>query len=234
MNAYLAVDTVTDHGSVALGTPGGVDAEVTIGRRKHAAALLPSIEHVLRMARASYADLQGIVVADGPGSFTGLRIGFATVKGIMQEYESLELRSAPSLMSLAFGMRHCANGPVCALYDALRGDVFGAVYGFSAGAVSVELNPTLGTVTQLTELCSVKPSLGVGDGAAAYATLVREWTGSEPIGPPAAVPRAAGLLGLLAVDGATTLVADPESFEPEYGRLAEAQVRLAQRQRGAG
>ncbi len=232
MSVYLAVDTVTDHGSVAIGAPGEVDAEVTIGKRRHAAALLPSIEHVLRMVGVSYAGLRGIVVADGPGSFTGLRIGFATVKGILLEHESLELRTAPSLMSLAFGMRHCAHGPIAALYDALRGDVFGAVYAFSAGAVSVELKPTLGTVTQLTELCGVKPSLGVGDGAAAYATLVRDWTGSEPIGSPAAVPRAAGLLGLLAVGGATTLVADPDSFEPEYGRLAEAQVKLEQRRRG--
>lgn len=230
MSFYLAIDTATERGSVAVGNETAVLAEVSMGNRRHASALLPAIEHSVAVAGLSYKGLTGIIVADGPGSFTGLRIGFATARGLMLDNEHLALYTAPSLMSLAFGVRQFAAGPIAALYDALRGAVFGAVYDFAGGRVATLLPPTLGTVTQLTELCGVRPSLGVGDGAALYAEQVREWTGCAAIGPPQGLPRAASLLELLAVDGARA-VQDPEGFEPEYGRLAEAEVRLAMKRR---
>ncbi len=225
MSLYLAIDTATDHGSVAVGDPTSVGVEVSIGNRRHAAALLPTIDHALGCVGASYADLVGIIVADGPGSFTGLRVGFASAKGLLLDHGHMELRTAPSLMSLAFGLRQLTEGPIAALYDALRGDVFGAVYSFTNSEAKTVLSPRLGTVTQLTELCPDRPSLGVGEGAVTYGDLVKHWTGRAGIGPPLGVPRATALLGLLAVEKATVVVENPESFEPEYGRLAEAQVR---------
>jgi tRNA threonylcarbamoyladenosine biosynthesis protein TsaB len=195
---------------------------------------MPAIAHALGVAGVSYSQLAGIVVADGPGSFTGLRIGFATAKGLMLDHDHLRLHAVPSLMSLAFGFRELADGPVAALYDAQRGDVFGAVYGFEEGTANVYLQPTLGSVTQLTELCARKPTLGVGDGAVVHGELVHGWTGRSAIGPPLGVPRAASLLGLMAVAGAAAVVEEPEAFEPEYGRLAEALVRLEAKQRGSG
>jgi hypothetical protein len=62
-----------------------------------------------------------------------------------------------------------------------------------------------------------------------------DWSGRDPIGPPDFVPRAASLLGLLTLHGATRVVEDTAAFEPDYGRLAEAQVRLERaRQTQAG
>lgn len=226
MTLYLALDTATDCGSVAIGQPGQVAAELVVANRRHSAALMPGVEEVLRLAGATYADLSGIVVADGPGSFTGLRIGFATVKGILREHERLSLVTAPSLLSTAWGAAAFHAGPIAALYDALRGELFGAVYTFEASRVIRKLAPTLGTVSRLAEQSSATPTLAVGDGAVLHADAVREWTGRDPVGPLAgAVPRAGALLGLLAVEGATTAVDDPVLFEPAYGRLAEAQVR---------
>lgn len=224
MRVHLALDTATPFGSVAVGTSQGAIAEASIGHRRHAAATLPAVEEVLRLAGAQFADVEGIVLADGPGSFTGLRIGFATAKGVLHQHPTLTLRLVPSLLALAWGARPFAEGPVAAVYDALRGDVFAAVYGFGGGLVETLLAPRLMTPAELTGAVP-RPAIAVGDGAAVYASLMLQWTGRPPVGPPAAVPRAAALLELLGVPGATTLVEDPGGVEPTYGRVAEAQAR---------
>ena len=225
MSRYLALETATDSGSVAVGEPGGVAAEVVVSDRRHASAIVPAIEHVMNLAGVEYGDLSGIVLGDGPGSFTGLRIGFATAKGILSEFDDLTLHVTPSLLATAWRFNFVEPGPIAALYDALRGEVFAAVYRFSPAAVVTELAPRLTTVTQLTELAGVVPTLAVGNGAVVNDAVMRRWTGSDPVGPPAAMPRAGALLELLAVEGATKTVDDLASLEPEYGRLAEAQVR---------
>jgi tRNA threonylcarbamoyl adenosine modification protein YeaZ len=223
---FLAIDTATDYGSVAVGEPGAVGSEHKLEKRRHAADLMPTAVKALSEVGRHFGDLTGIVVADGPGSFTGLRIGLSTAKGILRECPSVQLLTAPSLLGLAYGARRMADGPIAALYDALRGDVFGAVYRFQSGSVTCELAPTLGTVDELRDRCPVVPALVVGDGALLHRQRSREWSGREPLGPPDLVPSAAFLIDLVAVEGATTRVGDPTSFQPEYGRLAEAQVRM--------
>jgi tRNA threonylcarbamoyladenosine biosynthesis protein TsaB len=179
----------------------------------------------LRLAGAQYADLDGVIVADGPGSFTGLRIGFATARGILREYDRFRLLTAPSLLAAAWGARQFVRGPIAALYDALRGQVFAAVYAFEGSGVRTHVAPGLTSVAELAARSPVVPALAVGDGATAFAEAVRSWTGKDPVGFPAGAPRAAALLELLDVEGAVTPVEDPAAFEPCYGRPAEAQAR---------
>jgi tRNA threonylcarbamoyladenosine biosynthesis protein TsaB len=202
-----------------------VVSEIVITGRRHAAALVPAVHEVLRFAGLGYGGLQGIVVADGPGSFTGLRIGFATALGILAERDELDLYTAPSLLATALGARAFCGGAVAALYDALRGEVFGAVYEVAGHRVEVLLPPTRATVEDLMARCPRAPVLAVGDGAARYGDSVRAWTGRDPVGPPVGSPRASLLLSALALEHGATKVEDPVSFEPAYGRLAEAQVR---------
>jgi tRNA threonylcarbamoyladenosine biosynthesis protein TsaB len=224
VSLYLALDTATGLGSVAVGEAGRVIAEVTVGNRRHAAATLPAIEEVLRLAGARFADLDGLVVADGPGSFTGLRIGFATVKGVWQAHQRLSLERAPSLLAAAWRARAFAAGAVAAIYDALRGEVFAAIYRFGDASVETLLAPRL---VAAAELAGLKPApvLAVGDGAVAYPDIIAAWTGRAPVGPPDGAPRAAALLELRCVAGALVSVDDPAAAEPRYGRLAEAQAR---------
>ena len=226
MTLFLAMDTATDYGSVAVGEPGSVAAELVFEKRRHASDLMPAIVEVLRLAGGDLADLSGIVVADGPGSFTGLRIGFSTSRGLLRECRDASLYTAPSLLCTAYGARALSAGPVVALYDALRGDVFGAVYRFDQGALLCDLGPTMGTIASLREKCDINPGIAVGDGAMLFPAEIRDWTGRDPVGPPVFVPKAAFLIDLLAVEGATCQIDDWASFEPSYGRLAEAQVKL--------
>jgi tRNA threonylcarbamoyladenosine biosynthesis protein TsaB len=232
MTLYLAIDTATDLGSVAAGVPGEARAEVTFTDRRHASALMPAIEECLAEAGGSLATLTGVVIADGPGSFTGLRIGFATLKGILFASGPLEVHSAPSLRSAAWRALQRGDGPVAVLYDAYRGEVFAAVYDAdraptNAGGTSIRevVPPMCGPIDALVEAASMVPRVAVGDGAVLYADRLREWIGEEPVGPPEGGPRAGTLLELMEIDGGVRHVSDPDAIEPTYGRQAAAQDR---------
>jgi tRNA threonylcarbamoyl adenosine modification protein YeaZ len=96
--------------------------------RRHAAEILRLVDFVLSRAGARPGDLDGIVLGDGTGGFTGLRIGWATAKGLAQE-SGLEVRAVPSLLAAAAGAATRLGAvPIAACFDALRGQVYAAVY----------------------------------------------------------------------------------------------------------
>src|SRR3989442_2709547 len=83
---WLAIDTAMEIASVAVGSPAGAEAGAFVrGARRHAAAIVQLVDHVLTQAGLRPADLEGIVIGDGPGSFTGLRIGWAAAKRLAEE-----------------------------------------------------------------------------------------------------------------------------------------------------
>ncbi len=225
MSLTLALDTATDVASVAIGRDRVLLAEITLAGRRHGAALLPALEEVARLAGGSLADVGRVVLADGPGSFTGLRIGAATVQGLVRALPGLEVAAAPSLLAAAWAASRWHAGPAAALYDALRGDVFGAVYAFGDRGIETIVPPSLVTVARLRELTPVRPAVAVGDGAVRYADEVRDWTGRAPVGPPLGAPRAAALIAVEGLPGGTRPVPDILAYEPDYGRPAEAQAK---------
>ena len=139
---WLAIDTATDRASVALGLPGSVIAEEEIsGARRHASQLLPAILETLRRVGARLPEIEAIVLADGPGSFTGLRVGAAVAKALA-ENQPIALWSAPSLLSSAAALGHDGR-LVLAIGDALRGEVFAAAYRVTSGRVDTVLAPSV-------------------------------------------------------------------------------------------
>src|SRR3989442_9089744 len=141
---WLAIDTATEIASVAVGSPAGAEAGAFVGgARRHAAAIVQLVDHVLTQAGLRPADLEGIVIGDGPGSFTGLRIGWAAAKGLAQE-AALPLRAVPSLMAAAATVAgRLGSGPGAACYDALRGQGYGAGYLFRPGGGETALAPAV-------------------------------------------------------------------------------------------
>jgi tRNA threonylcarbamoyladenosine biosynthesis protein TsaB len=220
---WLALDTATDVASVAVNTARSTVARSIRGYRQHAAQLLPLVHEVLSVAKLSLNDLKGIVVGDGPGSFTGLRIGWAAAKGLAQERQ-LPLLAIPSLLGAAYG---AGVNQVAACYDALRGQVFGAVYVFKGDRVDTLVKPDLFTIAELAEISEAL--LAVGDGAQRYRQEVEAWTGRAPIGLDELPPIAGSLLAVLAYDDAARVVVDRLLAEPTYGRPAEAQVKWESR-----
>lgn len=214
---WLAIDTATDIASVAVRTV----ARSVRGARQHAARIVPLVDDVLARAELSVRDLAGIIVGDGPGGFTGLRIGWAVAKGLVQGRQ-LPLIAIPSLLAAA----HAAGvETVAACYDALRGQVFGAIYAFEDGRVRTLVAPDVCTVPELAARAPRPPVLAVGDGAERYRDEIIAWTGRAPVGVDALPPLAASLLALVAYDGARRGIADPTIAEPVYGRPAEAQAK---------
>jgi tRNA threonylcarbamoyladenosine biosynthesis protein TsaB len=220
---WLALDTATDRASIALGVKGTPPMEETIsGARRHAASLLPAMQAMLTRAGVSLDDVEGIAVSDGPGSFTGLRVG-ATVAKALVHARTLQLWTAPSLMVRAATVAR-GDSLVLSVSNALRGEVYAAAYRFLPDRVETELVPT---VTRPAELVAggLEPGVIVGDVPAEILAMLEAWTGLRVISPPEGSPRAARLLDLIGREGGAWRIEHPRAWEPVYGRPAEAQAR---------
>jgi len=220
----LGIDTATDVASVALVRPGGREPleEHLLGARRHAAALVPMLESLLRRAGASLDDVRGVALSDGPGSFTGLRVGAAMAKALVHARQ-LPLWVAPSLLVRAAGVAQDGR-LVLAISSALRGEVYAAAYRFTGDRIEAELPPSVRTPEQLMAL-SMQPEIVVGDAPEEILSRLEKWTGRSVIGPPAGAPHAARLVALVGRAGGARLVDSVAEWEPVYGRPAEAQAR---------
>lgn len=223
---WLAIDTATDLASVAVGFPPSAETGSFVqGARRHAAEIIGLVDHALKQAGLKPRDLEGIVIGDGPGSFTGLRIGWATAKGMAQQ-DGLPICSVPSLMAAAATVAgQLGPVPIAACYDALRGQVYGALYVVRPGAVDTVLAPVVMTVADLARVAPVRPTVVVGDGATRYPEDVLRWSGAAPVHLESLIPNATTLLSLFTREGAARALDDPLGAEPVYGRPAEAQVK---------
>ncbi len=214
---WLALDTATSTASVALGR-GASDAveERLVGARQHAGALIPMVDRLLAQRGQTLGDIAGLLLSDGPGSFTGLRVGAAFAKGLW-DTRGVALRTAPSLLVRAMAVAE-AGGVVLAATDALRGDVYAAVYRFGAGPIEVRMPPGVFRAEEFAALAEAADRI-VGDLTPDQQRLAGvRYAGAVP-------PSARDLLELRHHEGATTLIADVHTWEPVYGRPAEAQAK---------
>jgi len=222
---WLAIDTATEIASVAVG--GGsperiVGARSMRGARQQSAQIIPLVQQVIDAAGVKLAQISGLVVGDGPGSFTGLRIAWAVAKGLAQQRE-LPLVAVPALLGAAHAAANGHAGPIAACFDALRGQVFAAIYRFSPRSVETVVAPGLFEIRELAQIAADRPLLAVGDGAQRYAPAVLSWTGRPPVGLDTVTPIAASLLRLSELEAARRAL--DAASEPIYGRPAEAQAK---------
>src|SRR5438552_12258209 len=212
---WLALDTATEIASVAAGRPPVAQSGAHMqGARRHAAEIIRLVDFALRRLSIRPADLEGLVVGDGPGSFTGLRIGWAAAKGLAHE-AGLELRAIPSLMGAAAGAAlKLGAEPVAACFDALRGQVYGALYVFHSDRVETLLAPAVLTMAELASVAPVRPRVVVGDGAVRYAEEVTRWIGTAPLPLESLPPAATMLLALVDRAGTGRAIEDPVTAEP--------------------
>jgi tRNA threonylcarbamoyladenosine biosynthesis protein TsaB len=181
------------------------------------------IETVLRRRGVTLDQVSGVVVSDGPGSFTGLRVG-ASVGKALARARGLPLWTAPSLMVRAAGVASAGRRLVLAVSDALRGDIYAAALRFEPGRIRTELEPGVWRPEALAEL-DLAPDALVGEVPPVAVAVLERRTGLEMICPPEGAPHAARLIGLVAMEGGARRVEDAPGWEPVYGRPAEAQAR---------
>ena len=226
----LALDTTTRAGSVALVS----DERILLERagdaaRTHAERLPEEILHVLGEAGVMLSAVDLFAVASGPGAFTGLRIGIATVQGLAYASRRLVV-PVSALEALAqIGSVGLAPGEIVGAWmDASRREVFSALYRvtdaapFAVGRVAEIEGPFAGTpASALARWAGSghRPDAWVGDGAVLYAAIAGV---GRPMAPP---PALAGAIGLVAVDRARAGGAvDPGGVQPLYVRRPDAEL----------
>ena len=129
----LAIDTSTDTASLALVHDDGVLAELTWRcGRNHSTQLLPHLSHLLNQAGLSLQSVGCIIVAKGPGSYNGLRVGMSTAKGLAASLD-IPIIGVSTLEAEAY--QHAERGlPVCPILNAGRGEIVTAVYQKKSGS----------------------------------------------------------------------------------------------------
>jgi tRNA threonylcarbamoyladenosine biosynthesis protein TsaB len=220
---WLALDTATDRASIAIRGAGTPLVEETIsGARRHAASLLPALQALLQRAGTTLDHLEGVTLSDGPGSFTGLRVGASMAKALVHVRE-IPLWTAPSLMVRAAGVAQ-PGSLVLAVSNALRGEVYAGAYRFHTDRVETQLPASVRTLAELVE-GELEPNLLVGDAPPEILAELKRWSGQSVITGAEASPRAALLFSLIDRQGGARLIEMPRTWEPHYGRPAEAQAR---------
>lgn len=232
MPLLLALETATPIVSAALLRGEEVVAEtVAAGGLTAAESVLPSVDSVLRLAGAQVSELDAFALSIGPGSFTGLRVGLATIKGLAFGSDRPVVPvSTLAALALAAGP---GDSPVGALLDASRGELYAGA--FDLGGELPEAIVAEGVYTP-SELIPRLPTTCrlVGEGVALCRQAIEEALGLDSIRPlHGPLARSVGVLGArLLARGEFTAVA---AVVPRYLRRAEAEVRrTGQRFESAG
>lgn len=231
----LALDTTTSSGSCALVRDGRVVREqVNDAPNAHAEHLPADLMSLLEHAGVSLADIAIFAVAIGPGSFTGLRIGIATMQGLafaegkplvgISGFDALARMAHESLSrrrpeAEAGRDSQPKVGRVATWVDAWRGEVFAALY---EDGREIEA-PVVGRPEVLLEALRARPTLFIGDGAREHADTIRRTMGRDAqLGEPLA-PSLAGTIGILAAETPVTANHSPHAIRPLYIRRTDAE-----------
>ena len=163
----LAVDTATTSCSAAIMTgDGSLLAELTkVDTRTHSIHLMTMINTVYNLAGLAVADMDGFAVTVGPGSFTGLRIGISTIKGLAWSLEK-PVVGVSSLDALAWQCTQSAY-LICPLLDARKKEVYFCRYRFKDGELLKEKSEQVAAPDQALDDIH-EPSLFIGNGALLY------------------------------------------------------------------
>lgn len=180
----LALDSSGLVASVAILEGDELVAEYTVNYKKtHSQTLLPMVDEIVRMTETDLAGLDAIAVAAGPGSFTGLRIGSATAKGLGLALNK-PLIPVPTLEGMAYNY-YGYPGLICPIMDARRNQVYTGVFRFDGGSFLVEADQTACPVEELVEKLNQmagvngksgmeSPVIFLGDGVPTYKNLIEE------------------------------------------------------------
>lgn len=222
---WLGLDTATPSCSVALARDGSAVAEITLhSDQTHARHLVGMIDRVLDLAGASTADLHGVALTLGPGSFTGLRIGLATAKGLCMAH-GLEMAGVSSLDALAFGFRYVSL-PVCAMIDARKGEVYTATYRFENGRTLFRTDEAARPPGDVLEEIR-EPTLFCGTGALAWRDRIFSMCGENAVIPDTVSAHTIGagaVLSLAADSVSRDGRIDPALAVPVYIRPSDAEM----------
>ena len=202
------------------------------GAMTHSETLMPMVENVIRDAGAKPQDLEMIAITFGPGSFTGLRIGAATAKGLAFGLK-IPVMMVSTLEALAYNAVNY-DGYIVPMMDARRSQVYTAVYHSENGSLCCDLQPEAMSPKALCEwLLQVdKKVMILGDAVPLYEKMFKEQLGERALAAPAHMRQLrAATVGALALqkiqEGEKPVVSDAVSIE--YLRKPQAEREREER-----
>jgi tRNA threonylcarbamoyladenosine biosynthesis protein TsaB len=173
MATFLLIYTATAHASVCLSKNGAVMAsQETTDQKSHASFIQPAIETLCKQTGISLNNIDAISISIGPGSYTGLRVGMATAKGIAFAMgKPLIGINTLQIMAAAAKHKHPGNNKaICALLDARRMEVFTGIYSHNLEPITPSTALILDAQSFENELAK-EPILFVGDGAEKFKAI---------------------------------------------------------------
>jgi tRNA threonylcarbamoyladenosine biosynthesis protein TsaB len=233
--AVASAAVVEDERLVVEETGAGVRESgngATSHRGNHAEILLPLIDKLLDSTGLRLTDLSALAVAIGPGSFTGLRIGLSTVKGLAYGSET-PVVGVPTLAAVAARVNDGA-GFICPFLDARKKEVYAALFyrrGKTLERVSDDVAATPETVVEaVRRLTRGEPCLFIGDGTRTYASAVKDSFGeSGRLTLGENYPSVASAVAFLAEEKLLREERDPVGpLTPLYLRPSEAELKRKQ------
>lgn len=228
----LALDSSGIVASVAVVEDDTLLAEYTVNYKKtHSQTLLPMLDEIVKMTELELESVDAIAVAAGPGSFTGLRIGSATAKGLGLALKK-PLVAVPTVDALAYNL-YDAQGLICPIMDARRKQVYMGIYRYEDHRLmTVKDQMAVG----IEELLSMLNEMGeavtfLGDGVPVFKDIIADKLTVPFSFAPAHLSRQrAGAVGALGVlyykEGRTETAAE---HKPDYLRVSQAERERAQK-----
>lgn len=230
----LAIDSSGLVASVAVIEDANLLAEYTVNYKKtHSQTLLPMLDEIGKMIDLDLESIDAIAVASGPGSFTGLRIGAATAKGLGLALHK-PLISIPTVDGLAYNL-YGTDKLICPMMDARRNQVYTGLYAFEREQfqiikpqMAVGVDEIIGMVNE-----AGREVIFLGDGVPVYQTRIEELVKVPYSFAPAHLNKQrAGAVGTLAKeyyqDGK---IEDASEHQPDYLRLSQAERERAEKKK---
>lgn len=224
----LAVDTATPMLTVALWDDGVILGEYNLNYKKaHSQKLMPMLERLLCETDVKLEQIDLFAAANGPGSFTGIRIGLSCIKALAQ-VTGKPVSSVNTLEGLAYNA-FGDERPVFVLLDAGRRRVYAAEYRYQNGRMMCEMPPSMMTVDDIFGKLSGRNVLLAGDGGALYA----EELGQTCLTGRRSMPMASSVA--MAANGAKTVSAEELTAvyisKPQAQRELEAKIQMRRNER---
>lgn len=242
----LAIDSSGMTATVAVVEDTQTIAEHTVNFKKtHSQTLLPMIDTMGKMIELDLKSIDAIAVAGGPGSFTGLRIGSATAKGLGLALEK-PLIHVPTVDGLAYNLYGCQD-IICPIMDARRKQVYTGMYTFARreleGSKETELvldvleAQNASPIDELIERLNIhgRPVVFLGDGVPVYQDVIREKMRVPfSFAPASANRQRAAVVGALGIqyykEGKFETAME---HQPDYLRVSQAERERAEKERKA-
>ncbi|HEY8463389.1 MAG TPA: tRNA (adenosine(37)-N6)-threonylcarbamoyltransferase complex dimerization subunit type 1 TsaB [Bacillota bacterium] len=229
----LGIDTATPWGSVALAEEGEIIFEVSLKAAKGSGEYLISLlERLFQKTGRRLDELNLIAAGVGPGSYTGIRVGLATVTGLT---EGLQIPAfGINTLRIIAENAHFSAKLVAAALEARHGEVYGALYRFNGNSAEELLPPRAIKAEQFaTTLADWGPLVLCGDGGKHYRAVFEQVPGINLAPRYWDYPRAGLAAQIAGEEWPVVKTTEPPILIPEYLKRVEAEIRLEEKRGGA-